>query len=120
MTIIEMNTDEARANSALLAQYIGEFRGIKNEIASNTTTVANNWQSQASLEFQSLMQDIVVEMEGKITNLETSRVWIRPSAPTRKSPGNSEIKPPGAGFPFVHRIPFWIMAAGDCLFGGTA
>jgi WXG100 family type VII secretion target len=71
MTIIEMNTDEARANSALLAQYIGEFRGIKNEIASNTTTVANNWQSQASLEFQSLMQDIVVEMEGKITNLET-------------------------------------------------
>ena len=70
MAIIEMNTDEARANSALLAQYIGEFRGIKNEIAGNTATVANNWQSQASLEFQSLMQDIVVEMEGKISNLE--------------------------------------------------
>ncbi len=69
MTIIEMDTDEARANSARLAEYIGDLRGIKNEIASNTATVANNWQSQASLDFQSLMQDILVELEGKITNL---------------------------------------------------
>jgi WXG100 family type VII secretion target len=70
VTIIEMNTDEARANSARLAQYIGELRGIKNEMVNNTATAANNWQSQASLEFQSLMQDIAVEMEGKIANLE--------------------------------------------------
>jgi WXG100 family type VII secretion target len=70
MTIIEMDTDEARANSARLGQYIDEFRGIKNEMAGNTATVANNWQSRASLEIQSLMQDIIAEMEGKISNLE--------------------------------------------------
>jgi uncharacterized protein YukE len=69
MTIIEMDTDEARSNSARLGQYIDEFRGIKNEIVGNTATVANNWQSRASLDFQSLMQDILVELETRLSNL---------------------------------------------------
>jgi uncharacterized protein YukE len=70
MTIIEMDTTEARANSARMAQYLDDLRAIKNEIVNDTATLANNWQSRGCDDFQSLMQDILAELEGKIANLQ--------------------------------------------------
>jgi uncharacterized protein YukE len=70
MTIIEMDTDAARGYSTYLGQYINDLRGIKNELINNNATVANNWQSRGSNEFQILMQEVIAEMEGKLANLE--------------------------------------------------
>jgi uncharacterized protein YukE len=69
MTEITMIVDEAEAVSNGLADFAEQFRQVRSSMKAQAQTVVEVWKCDAELEFQSLHDNLLMELEKNINAL---------------------------------------------------